>query len=151
MVTQVLPVNTTIPNVTWSVSPTSLATIDASGKLTALADGKVTVTATAWDGSGVKGTASITISNQTSTGLNELPLADKITVYPNPAPNGNFTISGTENIKRIELVNLLGEKIFSSDEPGQSSLNIQVNVPGGIYFLNISDGEHTITRKIVIR
>jgi len=149
MLAQVLPANTTIPNVNWTVSPTYMATIDATGKLTALADGKVTVTATAWDASGVKGTASITISNQT-TGLSEKALADQISVYPNPAANGNFTIKGIGNIKNIELVNLLGEKVIGFENLDQTDLNVQVNVPEGIYLLNLSDGKQSVIKKIVI-
>ena len=149
MLAQVLPANTTIPNVNWTVSPTYMATIDATGKLTALADGKVTVTATAWDASGAKGTASITISNQT-TGFSEKALADQISVYPNPSVNGNFTIKGIENIKSIEFVNLLGEKVIGFDNLNQADLNVQVNVPEGIYILNLSDGERSVIKKIVI-
>ena len=150
MLAQVLPVNTTIPNVNWTVSPGNLATIDAAGKLTALANGKVTVTATAWDASGVKGTAIITISNQT-TGLSEKALADQISVYPNPAANGSFSISGMENIKSIELVNLLGVKVTGFENLDQSTLNMQVDVPEGIYLLNLSDGERSVVKKIVIK
>lgn len=151
MVAQVLPANTTIPNVTWSVSPTSVATIDAAGKLTALADGKVTVTATAWDGSGVKGTASITVSNQTATGLNDLSFNGRIKVYPNPAANGQFTISGSENIQQIELINLLGQTVYECSRPEQPVHQMQLRVPAGIYFLNLSDGVSTLSEKIVIQ
>ena len=150
LLAQVLPANTTIPNVNWTVSPTYIATIDATGKLTALADGKVTVTATAWDASGAKGTTSITISNQT-TGWSEKALENQISVYPNPAENGNFTIKGIETIKSIELVNLLGEKVIGFNKLDQSTLNVQVNVPEGIYILNLSDGERSVIKKIVIR
>jgi uncharacterized protein YjdB len=66
MIATILPVNANNQSVTWSVNNTSIATINASnGLLTALADGSVTVTATANDGSGISGSAVITISNQT--------------------------------------------------------------------------------------
>lgn len=150
MVANVLPANTTIPNVSWTVAPSALATIDANGKLTALANGKVTVTATAWDGSGIKGSMDINIYYQT-TGLSDKSLADQISVYPNPVSNGNFTIKGIDNIKNIELVNLLGEKVVGFNNLNQSTLNVQVNVPEGIYILNISDGERSVIKKIVIK
>ncbi len=150
MLAHVLPANTTIPNVNWTVSPTYMATIDATGKLTALANGKVTVTATAWDGSGIKSSTDINLYYQT-TGISEKALAEKITVFPNPAVNGNFTISGIENIERIKLVNMFGEKVITYDNLNQSSINIQVNVPEGIYIVNLSDGERAVVKKIVIK
>ena len=150
IVATVLPVNTTIPNVTWSVTPTTLASIDQNGKLTALADGKVTVTAAVWDGTGKKGTTVITISNQT-TSLSERSIADQISVYPNPAVNGNFTIDGIESIKQIEMINLLGKKVITFSNLNQSSISIQVNVPKGIYILNLFNGKQLFYKKIMIQ
>jgi hypothetical protein len=65
MLANVLPENTTIKNVTWSVSPLSVASIDANGVLEAYNQ---------WNGyrygirrgmvRDVKGTAAVTITNQ---------------------------------------------------------------------------------------
>lgn len=150
MVAKFSPLNTTITNVTWSVAPTYRASIDTNGKLTALADGTVTVTATSWDGSGVKGTAGIAISNQT-TGISDKVLSDNILVYPNPVINGNFTVSGIDGIERIELTNLVGEKVLVLNNLNQSSVDIQVNVVKGIYLLNLYDGKNVFYRKVMIR
>ena len=61
----VLPANATNKAVIWTVSPTGIATINSStGLLTAVSNGQVTVTATAADGSGVKGEKVISISGQ---------------------------------------------------------------------------------------
>jgi hypothetical protein len=150
LVATILPINTTIPNVTWSVTPTTLASIDQNGKLTALADGKVTVTAAVWDGTGKKGTTVITISEQT-TGISEKSLANQILVYPNPVLNGNFTIDGIESIQQIEMVNLLGNKVMTFKKLNQSSLTILANVPKGIYVLNLFDGKQFYYKKIIIR
>lgn len=63
----VLPSSVTNSDVTWSVKDgTGSAIISSSGLLTALADGTVTVIATAEDGSKIIGIKEITISNQTS-------------------------------------------------------------------------------------
>ncbi|HFC00174.1 MAG TPA: T9SS type A sorting domain-containing protein, partial [Phaeodactylibacter sp.] len=65
MTANVLPTNADDNTYTWSVTDgTGSATINSSGLLTAVADGTVTVTATANDGSGVSGSTVITISNQ---------------------------------------------------------------------------------------
>ena len=45
----------------WSSSDTSVATVDANGLVTGVAKGEATITATAKDGSGVKGSVTITV------------------------------------------------------------------------------------------
>lgn len=51
----VSPSNATNKNVTWSSSDTNVATVDSSGNVTAKTMGKTTITATAQDGTGIKG------------------------------------------------------------------------------------------------
>ncbi|TVY00320.1 beta strand repeat-containing protein [Paenibacillus cremeus] len=71
----VAPANATSSSVTWSVyeadgvTATDKATVTSGGLLTALKDGTVTAVAAAKDGSGVKGTATIAISGQTTATL----------------------------------------------------------------------------------
>ncbi|MCL2022439.1 MAG: Ig-like domain-containing protein, partial [Betaproteobacteria bacterium] len=62
MAAAVTPGNASNNTVTWSVAPAGVATINASGLLTATGNGTVTVTATATDGSGISGSTTITIS-----------------------------------------------------------------------------------------
>ncbi|MGA2406256.1 MAG: Ig-like domain-containing protein [Bacteroidales bacterium] len=65
MITAVLPANATDKTVTWSiVNGTGQATINATGLVTAVDNGTITVRATANDGSGVYGTIVITLSSQ---------------------------------------------------------------------------------------
>ena len=61
----VTPTDATNKTVTWSVqNSTGQASVDASGLVTAITNGTVTAKATANDGSGIYGTLTITISNQ---------------------------------------------------------------------------------------
>jgi endo-1,4-beta-xylanase len=149
IVANVFPANTTVPNVNWSVSPSSLATIDSNGKLTATAAGKITVTALAWDGSGTKGTMQINI--EIPDGVNNRVLADKIRVYPNPAENGKITIDGIYGIEQIDLVDLTGRKMAEYRNLNQSTLDMQVEVPNGMYILNLFDRKQTYYRKVIFR
>jgi uncharacterized protein YjdB len=67
LIATVLPVNATNKTIAWSLTNNSgQATISATGVVTATADGMVTAIATATDGSGVRGTMGITISNQSA-------------------------------------------------------------------------------------
>jgi hypothetical protein len=78
--TSVFPGNAANPSVAWKVyeidgvTPTSKATINADGQLTAMSNGIVKVVATAKDGSGVQGSIYVFISGQTGI-LGDLPLA----------------------------------------------------------------------------
>ncbi len=53
---------TTNPSVSWSVTPTSVATISSSGLVTSVSVGTATVTATANQNSSISGTQSVTVT-----------------------------------------------------------------------------------------
>ncbi|NLO46565.1 MAG: hypothetical protein GX107_08790 [Clostridiales bacterium] len=55
------PADATIKNVTWTSSDTSVATVDANGKVTAKGRGTATITATSEDG-GYKATCNVTVT-----------------------------------------------------------------------------------------
>ena len=150
VIAQVLPQFATIKTILWSITPDSIASIDSEGLITGIANGKAMVEATSMDGSGVKGNMTIIVSDQTS-GIRDRINPDKITVYPNPAIGGSFTVAGIEKIRLIELFDLLGKKIVTFNNINQSSLNIQINLPRGIYILNLSDGQQGFYKKIIIQ
>ena len=60
----ILPKDATNKNVTWSSSNTRIATVDQTGKVTAIAAGSCTITCSATDGSGVKATCEVTVGEQ---------------------------------------------------------------------------------------
>ena len=57
------PDNATNKNVNWESSDTSIATVDASGKVTAISAGSATITATGADGSEVSASCSVTVTH----------------------------------------------------------------------------------------
>ena len=57
----VAPDNATIKTLTWKSSNTSVATVDANGKVTAVAKGTANITATATDGSNKSATCAVTV------------------------------------------------------------------------------------------
>lgn len=64
LVANVLPVNATNPSVEWTSSDAKIATVDGSGKVTAVAEGTANIIATAKDGSGVKSQCVVTITKE---------------------------------------------------------------------------------------
>jgi hypothetical protein len=59
---QVMPANASNKNVTWSSSDVSVATVSATGLVSPLKNGSVTISAAAQDGSNVSGNFTLTIS-----------------------------------------------------------------------------------------
>ena len=62
------PANATNKTVTWSSSNTDVATVDESGKVTAIGKGTTLITATANDDSGVQATCTVTVRKKSSGG-----------------------------------------------------------------------------------
>lgn len=71
-VTAVAPDNATDKTYTWKTSDASKATVDQDGKVTAVAEGTVTIYAEANDGSGVKGNCTVTVTPATPEYYNKL-------------------------------------------------------------------------------
>lgn len=86
LIANVEPISAPNRNVLWSVSDPYIASISATGLLTAIKDGTLTVTATATDGSGVRGSMVVYITNQNSASINEVSLTYL---------NGTVNLSGT--------------------------------------------------------
>ncbi len=74
-------------------------------------------------------------------------------IFPNPT-TGIFTITG-ENIQSIEITNISGQIIYSSDDfKSSDECQFQVDLssqPKGIYFIKIKNNNLNIVKKIVIQ
>lgn len=90
----------------------------------------------------------------TPTGVGDLSenSSDDFLLFPNPAIN-EFTICDLRcTIVKIEMYNLLGEKVFSQPETSnQKPVTISVtDFPRGIYFISLTDEKNkAVTRKFV--
>ncbi|KPL15289.1 MAG: hypothetical protein AMS23_03920 [Bacteroides sp. SM1_62] len=101
-------------SITWSVTNgTGQATISPGGLLQAVANGTVTVVAAANDGSGIKATIQITISNQTTGITSYHKSADirKIRAYPNPSSDFIQIKGDIEFPSAIGIYNMTGRLI----------------------------------------
>ncbi|MEP7170786.1 MAG: T9SS type A sorting domain-containing protein, partial [Bacteroidota bacterium] len=97
------------------------------------------------------GSAGIVTTLCTSVGINKMTTNNLFLISPNPS-SGNFSISFKEIIKgNIEIVNPLGENVFTENISNESKKEINLkNIPGGIYFVKVFDGEKYYCRKIII-
>ncbi len=101
----------------------------------------------------------VTVLN--ASGINEMtndPFGTLI--FPNPFSN-TFTVTlniSDKNLFSVKLKNVLGQAVWAVDEntlhTGQNTINVNAggeNISGGIYFLEISDGTHYITHKVIAK
>ncbi|WP_407556832.1 endonuclease [Winogradskyella sp. 4-2091] len=71
-----------------------------------------------------------------------------VKLYPNPM-NNQLTVALNSNIDTtIEIYDILGKLILNSEINKTSTLNVQ-NLKTGIYIIKISQGDSTITKKLV--
>jgi hypothetical protein len=139
----IAPENATNPIVSWSISNgTGQASISAAGLVTAIANGTVTVTAAATDGSGIFGTINITIENQQTPTSLSLSMQNEIQVTVNESA---ITIAAAddETINNIYLFTILGTPVIHRVST-TSACSVDISsLPSGIYILKLA-GMHRI-------
>lgn len=173
----IAPANATNKSITWSLSNgTGQASITSGGLVTAISNGTVSARATANDGSGVYGTFTLTISNQTihissitvagQGGANTITsdngtLQLQATVYPANATNKTVTWSvaggtGQADVSSTGLVTALANGtvvIQASANDGTGiygqliiTLSNQI-IPVEVISIKSEDGSTTITKE----
>ena len=70
-------------------------------------------------------------------------------IYPNPS-NGNFNIyfDNSNESYCVEIYSLIGEKVF--DKKNTNAIESVSNLQKGIYLIKVSNGNESITKKIII-
>jgi hypothetical protein len=112
----VVPSNATNQNVNWASDKPAVATVNAStGEVTAVAEGTAIITATAADGSGAKGSATVTVnpavvvptvtitSPLSLTEVNEIKYSEAIDAEGKPAKDISVTVAATDGIGSLAL------------------------------------------------
>lgn len=71
-------------------------------------------------------------------------------ILPNPAVDKVFIQFPSRRNWQMALTDLRGKHLFSWEEYGDSSELSVLSFPSGLYFIEISDGEHAIRHKLLI-
>ena len=90
------PDNATNKNVNWESSDTSIATVDANGKVTAVKEGSATITATAADGSGKSASCAVIV--HTATTITTQPQSVSVT----EGQSATFSVTATGDNLRYQ-------------------------------------------------
>lgn len=79
-------------------------------------------------------------------------VSDKnVTIYPNPVSDELNISSIGFNHSKIEVFNVLGNKVISRATNGESDLRIPIHLSDGIYLVRISDEKQSQLTKIVVK
>jgi len=91
------------------------------------------------------------VSDSVTTQINDNSIDKHIQIYPNPSTGKfNIEIEKTDD-GVIEIYNVMGENVYSEKILNRKSLLLNLDVPNGIYFVKIYDGEKIYSEKIVIQ
>ncbi len=98
------------------------------------------------------GSGGIVTTVCTTVGINEITSKNPFLISPNPSAD-NFIISFEKTMMegKVEILNILGENIFSEKVFNESKKEINLkNISDGIYFVKVYDGEKYYSQKIII-
>jgi endo-1,4-beta-xylanase len=79
------------------------------------------------------------------------PISNEIKVFPNPALNGNVTISGAQNINQIRILDMAGNKVKELNSSNQRVVELELQVSPGIYIIQLVDGSKSEHKKLVVK
>ncbi len=85
----------------------------------------------------------------TAAGISDFTSNDELYVYPNPS-DGSINIQSSEIILTVEILNVLGKKVYSSVINSQAP-KINIDLPNGIYFLQVKTEHSMSAKKIIIQ
>ncbi len=125
------PANATLTEVRWSVvNGTGEATVDETGLVTGVADGLVSVVATAKDDSGVTGVMDVTVG---VVGISQKSV-ETLKIYPNPAVNELNVVLTSENTT-VSIYNAVGQRMEQLVVSGTEYKFDISSYSAGIYFV----------------
>lgn len=142
----VVPAEATNQQLTWSSDNDNVATVDAVGMVTAMAEGRTTIWATAQDGSLVKAKCLVTVTKKNQPLAVESTLLAGVTAYPLPVHN-ELHIGQATNVTRIVVYDLLGNIRMEQAGNGQLVQTLYLaQLPKGIYLVQLlaADGHRTL-------
>ncbi len=129
----VLPANASNKNYTWSSSDETVATVSSTGSVTARKLGSANIYATATDGSDVRGTCAVTVTDSSVT---PTPVNDTATITVNDSETSGqeWSMSASDfEADGITLQSVSSTKLFGT---GENSIRFSANKSSGSLTLN---------------
>jgi hypothetical protein len=82
------------------------------------------------------------------TDINIIETVD-LSIYPNPT-NGIVNIVSNTNIETIEIIDILGNRLFKSNINNNNAIIDMSKYSMGVYFIEISNNNNRLLRKVVV-
>jgi uncharacterized protein YjdB/aryl-phospho-beta-D-glucosidase BglC (GH1 family) len=151
LVATVLPSNASRNSVGWSSSQTNVATVSASGLVTAVSNGSAVITGTTSDGS-FKAICNITVSKDTLTSVAQVVKPDDITMFPNPLNGKQLTVDlgGLKGVTTIQFIEINGQTALEQTVFDAQRTQLDVNLKPGIYMVRFSNNQKTLLKKLLV-
>jgi|GEM_PF-4836549 len=139
-VKEILPADAYNKNVTWESSDPAVASITSAGKVTGIAKGKVTITATAQDGSGVKGKCTVYVGDQVSgIKLNKTKVTFskpggtvQLTATLSPSTAAYKTVSWKSGNTKVATVDSKGFVTLTAESTGSAIITVTAQDGSGV-------------------
>ena len=128
----IAPSNATIKNIVWTSSNPQIATVDQSGKVTALTPGTATITAKSIDGSNVSASCKVTVNGPTIT-LSQI----EATLPVNEIMTLSYSITNSAT------------KTATWSTSNENVAYVKTNSDGSATIVGMADGVATITATMV--
>lgn len=81
-------------------------------------------------------------------------LVREIEFYPNPITDGRLTITSSESILSVQILNITGKIVFNQEfQPNTNTVDLQLDkLEKGIYLVRIGfAGKETHTEKVMVK
>lgn len=91
----------------------------------------------------------IMITKNVVTGIKSISANDAISIFPNPT-SGVLNINAVETNSSVEVLNIVGEKVYSNTlVKGNNTIDLS-NLANGAYFVKMNSNNQVITKKVVL-
>ncbi len=153
----VSPNNACNKSLVWSSNNPNVATVNATGLVNILGNGRARITATAQDG-GKKDTCLIMVNLMTSTSNPQYDLeATDFEIFPNPAAQSaqiNFKSFAGKNVK-FSVLDILGKEVQKLEQNSASgttqTLKLDLTpLPSAIYLVRMQIEGRVLTKKLIV-
>ncbi|MEX0811850.1 MAG: T9SS type A sorting domain-containing protein [Chitinophagales bacterium] len=80
-----------------------------------------------------------------------LELANSIKLYPNPTKNQTIIDAGNTIIQRVAVTDINGKELYYKENINENRHRLNLDLPAGIYLVQIYAEEGIVTKKMVVR